>query len=67
MGDYNTGEFLYEINGECLLSIQLKELDQNHELFQEELMWNLTQAIETAYRQGCKDMKTNIQKAIERI
>jgi hypothetical protein len=66
-GDFNKGNLNIEINSDCVLLIQLRELQQGSPDFQNKLYWEITTAMEQAYRHGFIDAKTNALKAVNAV
>lgn len=59
-GDFDTGLFTIECRGSILVSMRIKELNQNDPDFQEHLYVHLRMGFENAFRHG-------LDKAVEAV
>lgn len=65
--DETTGEFTYEIDGECILSIILKELDASDDAFDPQLFFQLSRAFDKMYAHGYWNTKDRVKMLIESL
>ena len=59
-GNFDTGEITASINKVQVLSEKLEEINQNSDIFQPDLAYNLAKSIELAYVAGRNDMHREI-------
>ena len=64
-GNFDTGIFEFNVNGETVLALKLNELDQYHDDFQPLLQGTLSRAIQRAYRLGKIEGKENAMSAVK--